>query len=543
MDLSSLTQDQVIQYLLGNPQFKNINVNPKLVETGEGGFGVEYGYTPWNMPILPSSEDESGESFYVPLTNVFDPTYEGGKYGQYMGKYDKNGNLVDVIFRPQERNGGFISENLDWIGPLAVAAFAAAGAGGMLPSFDGGASGSVAGAAPISSSPISNLGPAATYGDSLQYLVEAGIPATEASQIMGGAASDIATGVTGAIPTAGELPAWLATSPDAGTLFPGAPITASVPTAVNPTPAAAPTGTTKPPAAAATPPTGTGTPNLGNVIGGLVNAGVNLAAAKEIADKLFDLGSDVKKDYSGALDYVKGKGEFKPYAMRSPFASVDNAGNADVSDVYQGILSQSNPVSQQSFAAAGNFDYEQNAQDEFNLMMQILGPEFEKEQLATEARMAAQGRLGIGNAPELTALEKAQADTRLKAMLQARTTGLNRRGEMINQGTAALQPSLSVWNGLQNLQQLSNQTGLSQGQLANQNASVWANLFNEGNKAEYGYRKAGTDVQSNVLASVAAPIGTAAGNLTGQALNWGWENIAQPIGNNVWGWLTNSGNS
>lgn len=167
MDLSSLTQDQVIQYLLGNPQFKNINVNP----IGEGDFGFEYGNTPWNMPILPSSrynmEDNSGEWFYVPLTNVFDPTYEGGKYGQYMGKYDKNGNLVDVIFRPQERNGGFISENLEWIGPLAVAPFASAGAGGILPSHDGGASSSVSGVAPISSSPISNLGPTATYCASL----------------------------------------------------------------------------------------------------------------------------------------------------------------------------------------------------------------------------------------------------------------------------------------------------------------------------------------------------------------------------------------
>jgi hypothetical protein len=152
MDLSSLTQDQVIQYLLGNPQFKNINVNPQLVEVGGGGLGFEYGNTPWNMPILPSSmyntEDNSGEWFYAPLTDIFDPTYEGGKYGQYMGKYDKNGNLVDVIFRPQDRNDGYISENLDWIGPMAVAAFAGAGAGGMLPSFDGGASGSMVGAAP-----------------------------------------------------------------------------------------------------------------------------------------------------------------------------------------------------------------------------------------------------------------------------------------------------------------------------------------------------------------------------------------------------------
>ena len=67
------------------------------------------------------------------LTPAFDPSYAGGVYGAYVGVWREDGTPVGVVFRQQERHGGFLAENLEWIGPLAVAAFAAFGPGLLSP--------------------------------------------------------------------------------------------------------------------------------------------------------------------------------------------------------------------------------------------------------------------------------------------------------------------------------------------------------------------------------------------------------------------------
>ena len=90
-----------------------------------------------------------GGGYSVQLTPQFDPSVEGGTYGQYFGIYDKDGNLTDVQFQKGERSGGWFNDNLDWLGPLIVGGAAAWG-GGLF-------SGATAGA---------NAGTAATQGTS-----------------------------------------------------------------------------------------------------------------------------------------------------------------------------------------------------------------------------------------------------------------------------------------------------------------------------------------------------------------------------------------
>jgi hypothetical protein len=67
------------------------------------------------------------------LTPAFDPDYAGGVFGTYVGRWRPDGTPVDIVFRQQERHGGFVAENLEWIGPLAVAAFAFFGPGLLAP--------------------------------------------------------------------------------------------------------------------------------------------------------------------------------------------------------------------------------------------------------------------------------------------------------------------------------------------------------------------------------------------------------------------------
>ena len=560
VDYASMNPQEIIQLLQSNPQYQQIdpNLDPD---------SYSYGLSPWGAAIQPTGGPNMDEGmfgtgtdpgFLVDLTPAFDAAGEGGKYGKYVGKYDASGKLINVGFQPHERSGGWVAENIEWVGPLVVAAAGAIGGGAFAGGgelFGGADSGSMFGGTGADA-----LGAAEPLAGEFAFLDPTPFAGLEQAG-MGTAAG--ATAGAGAVPTvAGALPSGLVPAAQvagAGASVAGALGGSDGPVSPDPQIDAGiddrtldqilnDTGTSidnDPYPGADYTTEGfnnvlTENPNLpswvkdilkaggsaakslldSGLLGNLVTAGVDFAAANNIANRMFGLGDQIKADYAPALEYAKTKGEFKPFAMRSPFSSTDNAGNADVDQVYKDILSKSNPVAEQSFAAAGNFDYNQNAQEEFDLMMQILGPEFEKEQLATESRMRSQGRLGLSNAPELTALEKAQADQRLKAMLQARTTGLARRGTLIGQGTAAMAPSLSVWQELQKQQQLANQTGAQAGQIGNQALSTWANLFSNAQTQSMQPKVYGAGIVSDAITAAARPVGQAAGTAVNRAWDW-----------------------
>lgn len=158
--------------------------------------------------------------YVAPLTNTFDPEYEGGVYGNYEGVFDADGNLVDVKFRKQERSDGFFMDNLETIGPLVV--LGAMGAGGGLFSGLGGAGAATGDAALIGGTAADTLGAGgllATEGSALGSGITAGggssigggalgsglVPGVASGSGIGGGA--LGSGLTAGGMTAGQLAA------------------------------------------------------------------------------------------------------------------------------------------------------------------------------------------------------------------------------------------------------------------------------------------------------------------------------------------------
>lgn len=122
--LADMTQDEALEYLRGLDSVKNIGTITATGGTNE--------YDPTFYTDATGKEIRAGEGgdYYRAVSPMFDPNYAGGTYGYYEGIYDKDGNLKDVQFRKGERHQGFLSENLETIGPLVVGG--AMGLGGGL---------------------------------------------------------------------------------------------------------------------------------------------------------------------------------------------------------------------------------------------------------------------------------------------------------------------------------------------------------------------------------------------------------------------------
>lgn len=129
--LRSLSQADAIA-LLQRITPQRITITETL-SSGEGG-GISYtasGGLPGYDIVTPVYRYGSGEgavdtlvAFTRPITPDFDPSYAGGVFGNYWADYDLAGNLTGIRFVKADRHGGFFAENLEWIGPLAVSAFA-----------------------------------------------------------------------------------------------------------------------------------------------------------------------------------------------------------------------------------------------------------------------------------------------------------------------------------------------------------------------------------------------------------------------------------
>jgi len=177
--LSSMSQDEAIKYLedtwgTGNadwagelkPVYESSTVNetgPRLLgymspgaEAAPYGEGISPGggdfFANGQLYRANIGPDAGPAQYYGPdiikgqTTQTFDPNYEGGVYGRYEQQYSPTGEYQGVVFKPQERHAGFLSENLETIGPLVVGGAMLAGAGGLsglMNQFGGGASSGV----------------------------------------------------------------------------------------------------------------------------------------------------------------------------------------------------------------------------------------------------------------------------------------------------------------------------------------------------------------------------------------------------------------
>lgn len=162
---------------------------------------------------------------------------------------------------------------------------------------------------------------------------------------------------------------------------------------------------------------------------------------------------------------------------------------------------QEQALQNQLFGGAGQFigqaqqPIAQTEQDIFNRMLAVAAPERERQQLALEERLAAQGRLGTSSAayggatPEQMALATAQQEQLNNLALQARGQALAEQQQYANLGQgmlgAAYTPQASLLNvlnqglGVAGLSDVARRQAAmlqSQGQMAGLDAALQAQL-------------------------------------------------------------------
>lgn len=175
---------------------------------------------------------------------------------------------------------------------------------------------------------------------------------------------------------------------------------------------------------------------LGSNAGAGSLAAAGLALAKRGYDEIGDIGSQAYREMSGPdglAQELRGMLEFQPYTvttatggqfgMQQDPTTGQMAYQMQMSPEEQAIQQQLLSQAQQMYgqAAMPTADREQEV---FQRMMTAMSPEQERERLALEQRLAAQGRLGtqtaqFGGTPEGLTLAKAQEEARNTAMLNA----------------------------------------------------------------------------------------------------------------------------
>lgn len=184
------------------------------------------------------------------------------------------------------------------------------------------------------------------------------------------------------------------------------------------------------------------------------------------ASQLGDLSSFAKQAQTGAQQI----GQTAAEATRFVPFTVTGATGAGITTTPEGgtamaLSPQEQALQNQLFGGAGQFigqarqPIAQTEQDIFNRLMQVASPERQRQQLALEERLAAQGRLGTSSAgyggatPEQMAMATAQQEQMNALALQARNQALaeQQQAAALGQGmlTSAYVPQASLLNVLQ----------------------------------------------------------------------------------------------
>jgi hypothetical protein len=205
-------------------------------------------------------------------------------------------------------------------------------------------------------------------------------------------------------------------------------------------------------------------------------------------NKLRDLGAQSKADYANLAQQATAGTQFTPYGVTtSLFGTQPTEGGITSTLTGQGqqLSDAALQAALSSYNQAGTMDLNQMAQERMGLYQQLVSPEQQRARLAAEARLAAQGRLGIGAgggeyAPELKALEDAIAKQNLQFAIQAPQEALAQRTALLQQGASAA----AIPTGLagQQLQagQLSGNIGQAASNAALQRGQLFGNLTGQG---------------------------------------------------------------
>jgi len=163
--------------------------------------------------------------------------------------------------------------------------------------------------------------------------------------------------------------------------------------------------------------------------------------------RIQDMQGTVKADARALADEAAGIATFQPYTVTSSLggASVGPDGSVNLN-----VSARERELQDRLFGGAGGafaraMEDPAIAQEMlYNQMRAIQQPEEQRQRLALEERMLAQGRMGLGSAaygganPEMLAQEQALQENMLKANLAARTQSMAELGQFSDMGTAML---------------------------------------------------------------------------------------------------------
>jgi len=224
-----------------------------------------------------------------------------------------------------------------------------------------------------------------------------------------------------------------------------------------------------PPALAAATAGGTGgfgqiAGGLGDIFSGLMGAGqsvlnspdalMGLAGGlltKESYDRLSDIGSQAKQEAMGLAERGQRESEFRPFTVTTPTQSAFSAKQTENGlQVGMQLSPEEQMLQQQLLSGAGGF-FGQAAQPTmdreqavFERIRAAQRPEEQRQRLALEERLAAQGRLGTSSAayggatPELMAQQTAIQESRNQAMLSAMQQAQAEQAQQATLGQAFL---------------------------------------------------------------------------------------------------------
>ena len=234
-------------------------------------------------------------------------------------------------------------------------------------------------------------------------------------------------------------------------------------------------------------------------LGGLLGTIISGAGYNQMRDDLKAFGKRAQTDAEAIGQQAAAGTRFVPFTVTG--ATGAGVGTTPEGSTQFNLSPQEQALQNQLFGGAGQFygqaqqPIAQTEQDIYNRMLQLAAPERERQSLALEERLAAQGRLGTSSAayggatPEQMALATAQQEQLNNLGLQARGQALSEQQQYANLGQgmlgAAYTPQAALLNvlnqgmgvaGLSDVGRRSAAQIQSEGQMAGLDAALQSEL-------------------------------------------------------------------
>lgn len=202
-----------------------------------------------------------------------------------------------------------------------------------------------------------------------------------------------------------------------------------------------------------------GNVNVGNLSQGLLGA----AGYKNLMSDLGNIGQQANTGAQELGRQAVAGTTFKPYTVTTGSGAqmgygADGNINMQLGANEQALQNQLMGQAQGMFGAAGQ-DVGARTQDIYGNMAMAMQPQQQRDQLAMEQRMAAQGRLGLssnmygGANPDMFNMAKAQQEANNNAYMAARAQAMGEQGQMGTLGTQMLtgsyMPQAQLLNAMQ----------------------------------------------------------------------------------------------